>query len=903
MYNFDIFVLYFYSSSYWRSVYIIAAFFMKRLLPFFVAILLTSTVYGQLPLPNLLAWYPFCGNSNDLSGNGYNLVNTGAAITTDRFTNPNTAYSFNGGTSSMSYGVPFFSASGFTTSDFTYSCWIYPTLVQSAIIWYNGDPTVNGYGVYMNNGTLGTPGTNIEVVFGGGIGQYASTPVTLNAWHHVVLTKSGGGFHFVIDGTDHTFVPVTLFVVPTTGQFTVGQNYTNGLDAFSGSVDDIAIYSFYFSTSSTQLTAINNFDPDVAPFTLGNDTTICSKNITLTPSPSFDTTYKYAWSTGDTTASATVIPLGGTGSNYTLTISKPYGCSASKSINIKHLSVTVNIGPRDTTFCTSGSTILNPSPVSGETFTWSTGETTGSILATGSGTYWVVVDSANGCTGTDTTTIAVQPPVIVNLGRDSSSCAGAPMLLQSSNTYTPPVSYSWGGSPLPGGVLTGATYTASVSGTYWLTVTVGACKGSDTQTVNIVYDTFKLITPDTAICKGSSLQVAAYGNPFASYLWTPTAGISSPLSPNPLITPDTSATYKITAIMFGCYVSDSFHVDVQPKPTVYIGGNRNVCKGDTIHITAIVRPAWYTHYIYSWTPGTNLDHSTTTTTDSALGTVVFTAGDSTDLILVVKTPLDSTGRFCRAVDSAEIMVHTPHPTVLPDLSLCPGDSAILNPNPIVGDSYIWHPGTYLSDSTVVQPVAKPILTQFYWVQSTDKFGCHDTTTENIKVLPGAVIYLGDSVTLYPGETYQISPQTNCVNFAWHPPLGLNDTAISNPIASPVVNTKYIVKATTEWGCYVTDSINIHVDPTSIIDLPNAFTPGTGANNYLYVLKRGIVQLNYFRIFNRWGNKVYETNNIDAGWDGTFHGKPQPFDVYVYDVEAVTNKGVIFHKTGNVTLLR
>ena len=86
-------------------------------------------------------------------------------------------------------------------------------------------------------------------------------------------------------------------------------------------------------------------------------------------------------------------------------------------------------------------------------------------------------------------------------------------------------------------------------------------------------------------------------------------------------------------------------------------------------------------------------------------------------------------------------------------------------------------------------------------------------------------------------------------------------------------------------------------------LPNAFAPGNGPNNLFKIIKRGIAPLRYFRVYNRWGNIVYESNNIDAGWDGTYNGKPQPFGVYVYEVEAVTSIGSIFHKRGNVTLVR
>ena len=86
-------------------------------------------------------------------------------------------------------------------------------------------------------------------------------------------------------------------------------------------------------------------------------------------------------------------------------------------------------------------------------------------------------------------------------------------------------------------------------------------------------------------------------------------------------------------------------------------------------------------------------------------------------------------------------------------------------------------------------------------------------------------------------------------------------------------------------------------------LPNAFTPGSSVNNKLYIIVQGEATLNYFRIFNRWGNKVFETSNINEGWDGTYHGTPEPYDVYVYEIEAVTNTGALFKKQGNITLIR
>ena len=75
------------------------------------------------------------------------------------------------------------------------------------------------------------------------------------------------------------------------------------------------------------------------------------------------------------------------------------------------------------------------------------------------------------------------------------------------------------------------------------------------------------------------------------------------------------------------------------------------------------------------------------------------------------------------------------------------------------------------------------------------------------------------------------------------------------------------------------------------------------NSTFHIDYRGIATLNHFRIYNRWGNLLFETKDLNKGWDGTYNGTPQPFGVYVYDMEAVTNTGRLVNRHGNVTLVR
>jgi len=438
--------------------------------------------------------------------------------------------------------------------------------------------------------------------------------------------------------------------------------------------------------------------------------------------------------------------------------------------------------------------------------------------------------------------------------------------------------------------------TPTVPGSYSWTVIIQphAIGCTDTGILNMIVtpNSFTITPTDTSICRGNSVQVSGTPYYLFTYQWLPTAGIPVSDIVNPLITADTSAQYVVTATFSKCPVMrDTLEMDVQPNPTVYIGGNRFVCQFDTLHIIASVNPPWYTHYAFTWGPADDLDNTNTSV-------VVFKGNADTTVVVTVATP-----KGCSSADSAHITVH-PGTFATLDTNVknfCPHES--FTPVASGAASYQWYPATYLSNYLSGQPVITPITSQSYSVIATSQYGCRDTLYFTALVYPGAVIDLPDSVTLYPGQTYQMDPSTNCTRFTWFPPAGLTNSQISNPVASPEISTKYILYGQTEYGCKAADSIDVIVDPESLLALPNAFTPGSGPNNEFKIIMRGIATLKYFRIFNRWGNMVFETTDINKGWDGDFNGVPQPFGVYVYEVEAVTSTGKIFEKHGNTTLIK
>src|SRR5690606_16510109 len=128
-------------------------------------------------------------------------------------------------------------------------------------------------------------------------------------------------------------------------------------------------------------------------------------------------------------------------------------------------------------------------------------------------------------------------------------------------------------------------------------------------------------------------------------------------------------------------------------------------------------------------------------------------------------------------------------------------------------------------------------------------------------------------------------------YVWTPlTLSLNDTLIPNPVSNTTVSLVYTVQMTDEpRQCFITPfTHSLLVLPNTTVDVPSAFTRnGDGINDVVYPAGWGIRKLIYFRIFNRWGQMLFESNDLNVGWDGTYQGIPQNMETYMYQVEVET----------------
>jgi gliding motility-associated-like protein len=199
------------------------------------------------------------------------------------------------------------------------------------------------------------------------------------------------------------------------------------------------------------------------------------------------------------------------------------------------------------------------------------------------------------------------------------------------------------------------------------------------------------------------------------------------------------------------------------------------------------------------------------------------------------------------------------------------------------------------------------VTTGYSLQVLNLFGCKNTSNiEYVYVQPPAPTVRWDTTVIIGQMSVLNSNLGNNYSYTWSPIFDLNCVNCFNPTSTTTTNITYSVEVEDNLKCFrVINTYTVFVDPQTTIDVPSAFTPnGDGVNDVIYVDGWGIKKLNYFRIFNRWGQLLFESNDIKVGWDGTYNGVPQNMETYVYQVSAETYiQDKSLQKSSNFRLIR
>ncbi|MBK7692420.1 MAG: gliding motility-associated C-terminal domain-containing protein [Bacteroidetes bacterium] len=229
----------------------------------------------------------------------------------------------------------------------------------------------------------------------------------------------------------------------------------------------------------------------------------------------------------------------------------------------------------------------------------------------------------------------------------------------------------------------------------------------------------------------------------------------------------------------------------------------------------------------------------------------------------------------------------------------------LGPIATPGDSYSWSPGTGLSATNISQPIASPGVTTIYTL-----------TVNNLCTKEYTVFVDNAPPSIDAGPSKNIdcdlkgvvigSPAVAGYTYLWSPAAGLDNPTLAQPTATPYSTTTYTLTVTGGNGCTSNAEVTVKVDLCcSHIEVPNAFSPnGDNRNDKFGVVVIENVNNFYLTVYNRWGQKLFESDKVDLRWDGTFNGKPCELGTYFYIIryDCKSNREEKFLK-GDVSLVR
>jgi len=237
-------------------------------------------------------------------------------------------------------------------------------------------------------------------------------------------------------------------------------------------------------------------------------------------------------------------------------------------------------------------------------------------------------------------------------------------------------------------------------------------------------------------------------------------------------------------------------------------------------------------------------------------------------------------------------------------TICEGKSTTLSANG--ANSYIWIPSLTLSSSIGVVIIANPTIVTTYTITGSNTCGSSIGTIQVNVYSP--LVDAGNNVTILKGETVQISASTPAMgaSYSWIPSTDLDCNNCLVPKANPTITTKYYLTLTDANGCLATDSVIVSITEIICNDLfiPNSFSPNNDGNNDLFLVYgiKSCIEQYHLQIFNRWGNLVFNSIDLNEGWDGKYKGKALDSDVFVYQLIYSENNQTKTAK-GNISLIR
>ncbi|HLP11449.1 MAG TPA: gliding motility-associated C-terminal domain-containing protein, partial [Flavobacteriales bacterium] len=408
-------------------------------------------------------------------------------------------------------------------------------------------------------------------------------------------------------------------------------------------------------------------------------------------------------------------------------------------------------------------------------------------------------------------------------------------------------------------------------------------------------------------CNPLTINFTNSSPPDLDWLWDFGNGDTSSVIYSPTITYSDTGTYFVTLITEDsiCGLIDTAVkiIHVYPSTVVSTASDTALCTGAPLTFTAN-SSGTTTGYVWS-SSATWADTLNSPLTNGTINTNV--TGDTTFYVQTFNS-------WCNDVDTITIDIQELDPVINTTIVSCAGDSLILTVVNSVPETYTidWSPNSEIvSGDGTPSILIIPTDTTVYSVLLTSSIGCTATATVTIDPATSglaSVVATASPYDITAGESSNLTavPNLTGYTYTWTPIIGLSDPTSATPVATPSVTTVYMVTVS-QGGCSRTDTVIVRVhefecgDP--YIYVPNAFTPnGDNNNDVMFVRGRNITEV-YFAIFERWGEKVFETMDMNLGWDGKVNGRDADPAVFDYYLKVKCLDGQEFFQKGNITLIR
>jgi gliding motility-associated-like protein len=570
-------------------------------------------------------------------------------------------------------------------------------------------------------------------------------------------------------------------------------------------------------------------------------------------------------------------------------------CYGYDTMKITFMNVpSVNFTPKFDTLCKSETILLDAGNPAFK-HTWykngtdlSLNDTTTQYTVSSQGQYKVLIENRKraSCNATDAVTVTYNIlSVSLKLPKVWNLCQGDVKTITAnvSTTVANPAFYHWFKDGNPSG--TSSTQTISTPGKYWVVVQVGHCFASDSVTV--VYTPITqpdFGNSDTLLCKSTTITLDAGNNNGSTFKWLTPRGTKTTQQ----VTVDTAGTYHVfvTNGPNGLCKRDTFirvkYIIIQ----VDLGKDTTLCFGRPLTLDAKNNQNAATYQWYAdGNPIGGANSQKYSPTQAATYKVIVTQ------------------KYCS--DSGKVFVNfLPSPTVYKlDTTICWDDTIVLNAgNP--GSRYLWSYQGLRTQTVKIHRELSPTKVRTYKAYVTNG-GCTDTSVFHVSYYD-KVQFLNWAQNVYMCDTMKEGVWLDAgaaTTYDWEP---TGDKTRFLKITSP---GKYKIRITNAGGCSAFDSVHVFECPPTDVYIPNVFTPdlkSDGLNDTfrIYNLNSTEYQLT---IYNRWGEQVFQSSDVNKGWDGKYHGDPVPEGIYnwtlIYRLHTSTGTPPRKIMSGNLTLIR